>query len=58
MDVKKQIINEKRAIENEKQAMATELASLEMGNYRKTQDVELLRSQIDRQRAELDNEKA
>lgn len=35
MDAKKLIINERRMLEDQKQTIATELATLEMQNYKK-----------------------
>lgn len=46
MDAKKQILSQKRAIEEEKQSIAAEMATIEMGQYKKAQNMEQLKSQI------------
>ena len=46
-------MNQKRLIKDEKQVIATELATLEMGNYKKSEDINILKGELERQRQEL-----
>lgn len=57
MDSKKQVLHEKRALEEEKQAIAAELAGLELGNFKKIESVEMLKSEMEMRRRELEKER-
>jgi hypothetical protein len=57
IEAKKRVVHEKRLVDDMKQNAAREMASLELGNFKKMESIENQKSEIQAQRKEIEKEK-